>query len=137
MSIKVSVVSMALAVGALTASMAFAQSGSSGSSRADVKAQTRAAQKAGELPAAGEGLRRVDPQARSSKTRQERKGEALAAGKAGEFKRAGIEPEWKEARELARTPSTTTRADRKSNTRAAAQAGQLTPAGEASEARRR
>jgi Domain of unknown function (DUF4148) len=99
-------------------------------SRAEVKAETRSAQKAGQLTAAGEGSPMPSPQIRSDRTRAERKAETLQARKAGELRKAGQEPEWKGARVAARTPSTTTRAERKASTLAAARSGQLTPAGE-------
>lgn len=99
-------------------------------SRAEVKAETRAAQKAGQLTPAGEGLREAIPQAPSSRTRAERKAETLRARQLGELRKAGLEPEWKAARAAALIPSVTTRAERKASTAAAARAGQLTPAGE-------
>ena len=131
MFVKLSLLSIVTAVAPLVLSPAHAEPPSGPNWRAEVKAETRAAQRAGELTPAGEGVRREPPTAPSTKTRSERKAEALQARKAGEFRKAGLEPEWKEQRAAARVPSTTSRAGRKQSTLAAARAGQLTPAGEA------
>lgn len=127
MSAKVSILGVATAAAVFFTQAAGAQTASS---RAEVKAETRNAQKAGQLTPAGEGSPKAAPQEPSSRTRGERKGETLQARKAGELRKAGEEPEWKAGRVAARTPSTTTRAERKANTLAAARSGQLTPAGE-------
>jgi hypothetical protein len=127
---RISVMAILATVAGLGSLPACAVAASDSPSRAEVKAQTRAAQRAGQLTPAGEGFRRVAPQPASTKTRAARKAEALQARRAGEFQKAGLEPEWKAARAAARVPSTTTRAQRKAATLAAARAGQLTPAGE-------
>jgi hypothetical protein len=136
MSFRASFLVAAVAVAALSPlPNAWAQGATGGQSRADVKAETRAAQKAGALVPAGETSPRQAPQTLSSKTRHERKAETIAAGNAGELRRTGQEPEWKTAREAARVPSTRSRPDRKATTVAAARAGRLTPPGEGSPAK--
>ena len=122
------------AVAALSAGFAFVGASSAQSSaspsRAEVKAETRALEKEGKLVPAGEGSLQPAPLPPSHKTRGERKAETLEARKAGTLRRTGLEPEWKEARALAKQPSTTTRAQRKATTLEAARAHELTPAGE-------
>ena len=69
----------------------FAQASSP--SRADVKAETKAAQKAGELAPAGEGgtkkREKAEKSSKSSLTREERKAQAKADQKAGQMRPAG------------------------------------------------
>lgn len=130
MSIKASVISIVAAVTGFASLGAWGQGTQAPPSRAEIKAETRTALKAGQLTPAGEGSPAAAPQSPSTKTRAQRKAETLQARKAGELRRAGLEPEWKAARAAARVPSTTTRAERKATTLAAARAGQLTPAGE-------
>lgn len=115
---------IAVAAGFVCASV-WAQSSAS-PSRAEVNAETRAAEKAHQLTPAGEGSPAPAPEARSTKTRGERKAETLEARKTGQLHRTGLEPEYKEARALAKMPSTTTRAERKATTKAAEKSGQLT-----------
>ena len=98
--------------------------------RAEVKAETRAAEKAGQLTPAGQGS---GPMVKASdagpaKTRAERKAETLAARKAGTLAPAGPTQKADDA-ERARK-STKTRAERKAETLEAAKKGELTPAGE-------
>jgi hypothetical protein len=110
------------------AQTSLAQSDSTPTSRADVKAQTRAANKAGELYRGGEAPlpeKRFEP----SKTRVERKAETITARKRGELVPPG------EATYKAQLPmpvrSDKTRADRKAETLKAAKEGTLSPSGEA------
>ena len=92
--------------------------------RAEVKAQTRAAQKAHQLVPPGEGSLPERP-FKPQKTRGDRKAETKIARQNGQLLPAGeIEP---------KAPpfhSEKTRAQRKAETRQAAKAGQLIPAGE-------
>jgi hypothetical protein len=113
------------------AGLAFGQASSP--SRADVKAETRAAEKAGKLTPAGQGTAPKDNGAvgTSTKTREERKAETRAAAKNKELTPAGPQHPAQKADAAARNqPSTTTREERKAETKAAAKAGELTPAGE-------
>ena len=118
-------------VAAAFSQLAFAQSESS-PSRAEVKAQTRAAQKAHELTPAGEGPIAEKPsRTRSTKTRAERKGETLQARNDGNLPRTGPAADLKVERAAYAVPSKKTRAERKTETLSAAKAGKLIPAGEA------
>jgi hypothetical protein len=130
-------IAIALLAATVAGPAAWAQtSAASSPSRADVKAETRALEKAGKLEPAGPGGTRAERMAappKSTKTRAERKAETVAARKAGTLRPAGSGPT---KAELTAPPptSTKTRAERKAETRAAARARQLTPAGEAPEA---
>jgi hypothetical protein len=108
-----------------------AQSDTSSASRADVKAQTRAANKSNDLWRGGEAPLPSKP-FMSEKSRTDRKSETIGARRAGELKPAG-EADYKA--HVAR-PSRTdkTRADRKAETLAAAKAGTLAPSGEGGDA---
>ena len=111
---------------------AFSQASAPPVSRSAVKAETRAAEKAGTLTPAGEGSP-VDPSlnARSTKTRAERKAETQLARKKGELIPAGDAAETKEQMaEDSSRHSTKTRAQRKAEVREDAKAGRLIPAGE-------
>jgi hypothetical protein len=115
--------------------MAWAQSeATSPPSRADVKAETRAANKARQLQPAGEGPS-SDAAAKSAptKTKAERKAETLQARKEGKLSPAGIAGQLKVEKAIATAPSTRTKAERKAETRDAAKAHQLAPAGEVAE----
>jgi hypothetical protein len=115
---------------------AFSQDSAPPASRASIKAETRAAEKAGKLTPAGEGGP-VDssPKARSTKTRADRKAETRLARKDGELAPAGETQELKEERaEVSGGHSTKTRAQRKAEERADAKAGKLIPAGEGPQA---
>ena len=130
-------IAIALLAATVAGPAAWAQtSAASSPSRADVKAETRALEKAGKLEPAGPGGTREERMAappKSTKTRAERKAETVAARKAGTLRPAGSGPT--KAEQTAPPPtSTKTRAERKAETRAAARAKQLTPAGEAPEA---
>jgi hypothetical protein len=101
-------------------------------SRADVKAETKAAEKAGKLTPAGEA---AAPTVNSTgigptKTRAQRKAETLAARKAGTLQPAGSTQKADVA--IQKAPPTTTRAERKAATAAARKNGELVPAGEGS-----
>ena len=131
---------IAIALLAATAAgpAAWAQtSAASSPSRADVKAETRALEKAGKLEPAGPGgtrAERMAPPPKSTKTRSERKAETVAARKAGTLRPAGSGPTKAERTAPPTSTSTKTRAERKAETREAARAKQLTPAGEGPEA---
>jgi hypothetical protein len=68
---------------------AFAQGADAPKSRADVKAETRAAEKAGKLVPAGEGPIAPTPSRQSNTTRAQRKADTLHARKAGELESTG------------------------------------------------
>ena len=130
-------IAIALLAATVAGPAAWAQtSAASSPSRADVKAETRALEKAGKLEPAGAGGTRAERMAappRSTKSRAERKAETVAARKAGTLRPAGSGPT--KAEQTAPPPSSTrSRAERKAETRAAARARQLTPAGEGPEA---
>jgi len=117
---------------AVFSSGTFAQDSAAPASRAAIKAETRAAEKAGTLTPAGEGSP-VDPSlsSRSTKTRAERKAETRQARKSGELMPAGEVEDTKEERaELSPKHSSKTRSQRKAEVRADAKAGKLIPAGE-------
>lgn len=110
---------------------AFAQDSAAPASRAAIKAETKAAEKAGTLTPAGEGSP-VDRSlsSRSNKTRAERKAETRQARKSGELMPAGETEDLKEEKAELSAHSTKTRAQRKAQVRADAKAGKLIPAGE-------
>jgi hypothetical protein len=118
---------------AAAVSSAFAQTNAASqpAARADVKAETRSANKSGQLPA-GEatGADKQKPMA-SSKTRAERKAETLEASKKGELGSQG-QALYKSnmSQRSATANSTKTRAERKAETKAAAKEGKLPAAGE-------
>jgi hypothetical protein len=127
MTMKNALTVVAAVAAAMFAQATFAQA-SAPLSRADVKAETKAAAKAGQLTPAGEGSTPMDkPTTKSTKTRAERKAETKAAVKAGAIPKAGeISPP--------ATPSTgptASRADVKADTKAAVKAGTIPKAGEA------
>ena len=133
---KLLVLTGALTLVAAYAQVAFAQSAEPNSSRAAVKAETRAAGKAHQLAPAGDAADFQKPaKSSSSKTRAERKAETIQARKDGTLRPAGLAGEVMAERAAAKLPqSSKTRADRKAETLAAAKAQQLTPAGEGSTA---
>jgi hypothetical protein len=113
--------------------VAMAQASAPPVSRAAVKAETRAAEKSGQLTPAGEDSPGAKvPDTKSTKTRAERKAETLLARKAGTLKPAGPGGTLAD-----RTPSTAksakTRTERKAETLQAAKEGKLVPAGEGPE----
>ena len=102
-------------------------------SRADVKAETRAAEKAGKLTPAGQGGAPVAaPVSGPTKTRAQRKAETAEARKAGTLAPAG--PTQKADNADRAKPATRTRAQRKAETLEAARKGELVPAGQGSPA---
>jgi hypothetical protein len=114
-----------------------AQTESKPASRAEVKEQTRAANKAGQIPS-GEATP-GDKQApiRSTKTRAQRKAETMEARRKGELVNPG-EANYKGnmSQQKATAQSTKTRAERKAETLEAAKQGKLAPVGEAGEAKK-
>jgi len=116
---------------AVFSSGAFSQDSAPPASRAAIKAETRAAEKAGKLTPAGEGSP-VDPSlnSRSNKTRADRKAETRQARKSGELMPAGEAEDLKAEKAELSAHSTKTRAQRKAEVRADAKAGKLIPAGE-------
>ena len=111
---------------------AFSQDSAPPASRAAIKAETRAAEKAGKLTPAGEG-RPVDPAlySHTNKTRADRKAETRQARKSGELVPAGEGEESKaQMAEDSSKHFTKTRAQRKAEVRQDAKAGKLIPAGE-------
>ena len=121
------------AVAAIAASLAapsvFAQA-SAPVSRAAVKAETRAAEKAGQLTPAGQGSAPTvkTPDTGPKMTRAERKAETLRARKEGTLQPAGSTQKGDVA--IQKLPSTKTRAERKAETAEARKKGELVPAGE-------
>jgi hypothetical protein len=125
LSLRIAAVATVALVGS-----AFAQGADAPKSRADVKAETRAAEKAGKLVPAGEGPIAPTPSRQSNTTRAQRKADTLHARKAGELESTGEASDAKAERAEQARPSTTSRQQRKADTRAARQAGTLIPAGE-------
>jgi hypothetical protein len=112
--------------GAMLAQATFAQDAAP-ASRADVKAETKAAEKAGKFTPAGEGAAMSDTSTpKSTKTKADRKAEVAAARKSGELAPAGPAPDYPKTT----TPSGKTRAERKAETRAAIKNHETLPAGE-------
>jgi hypothetical protein len=105
--------------------------------RAEVKAETKALEKAGKLTPAGEGPdigpEKVTP---STKTRAQRKAETRLAEKNHELAPAGPAALYKADAALRAQPTTRSRAERKAETRLEEKEGKLTPAGEGSDAPR-
>jgi hypothetical protein len=120
---------VAAAAVALFAQGAFAQASSP--SRADVKAETKAAEKSKQLTPAGEGPGAMTSgnSAGSNTTKEARKAETKAAAKNKQLTSAGEGPG--NMGNGASTGSTTTKEARKAETKAAAKKHELTPAGEA------
>ncbi len=121
----------ALILVGLASQSATGQDASAPKSRAEVKNETRAAEKAGQIPAVSEA---ADPMASgpSTKTRGQRKAETRAAAQNKQLAPAGESAAPLEAKTT--STSTMSRAERKAQTRAAAKAKQLEPAGEGSDA---
>ena len=117
---------------ALSSQVCSAQAASEPVSRAEVKAETRAAEKAGKLTPAGEGIQPIPQKLpKSDYTRAERKASTVQARKSGDLVRAGdTEQEAAVDKQDSKTKSTKTRAERKAETLAARKSGQLIPAGE-------
>jgi hypothetical protein len=120
---SITATALAAALATLLLQTAYAADPATPASRADVKAETRAANKAGELAPAGSLSPEKEPkQAKSTKTRAERKAETRAARKAGELKPAGtLSPE----QEPKQSKSTQARAPIKAEAKAATKAGTI------------
>ncbi len=122
-----------IAVAAAFVSTAYAQGDAQPVSRADVKAQTRAANKAGLMIAGEEDPSIKQPAPVSTRSRAECKAETLAANRNGGLGSPGQKSYWtynvmpREA--LAK--STKTRADGKAETMQAVRNHQMVPAGDA------
>lgn len=132
MSSKHALVAVALLSAALLGQRAIAQEPTSSPlSREAVKADTRGAQRAGQLTPAGEGIvSNKEPNTKSTKTREQRKAETLKAGKEGAIVPAGEAGLRAADRRAHSQPTTRTRAERKAETLQAAKRGELLPAGE-------
>ena len=135
MSIRSIPLAIALVV---LSSPAWAQTTTAPRSRADVKAETAAAERAGSLTPAGEG-RPTDGRStsKSTKTRAERKAETQQARKNKELTPPGDVAEQKADVALRSQKSTKTRTERKAETRHDIATGQLVPAGEGPQAPRK
>lgn len=130
-SIKVFLSMSVAALAFASAQTAMAQSDDATTSRADVKAQTRAANKSNDLWRGGEAPLPAKP-FMSDKLRTERKGETIAARRAGELKAPGEADYKANVARPARTDKT--RSERKAETLAAAKSGKLAPSGEGGDA---
>ena len=120
-----------LTVVAAAAFAVFAQASSP--SRADVKAETKAAEKSGKLTPAGEGPGAMTSGTAgpSDKTREQRKAQTKADAKAHNLTAAGEGPgAATSGGTRGDKTSSTTREERKAQTKADAKAGKLQPAGE-------
>ncbi len=115
------------AAAAATASTALAQDDGRPLTRDEVKQQTRAAMQAGQMVPAGEMS--APMHMASTKSREERKAETLAANRNGAFATRYEGYSATPAEALAR--STKTRAERKAETMDAIRNHQIIPAGEA------
>ena len=122
------------AAAAATAPAALAQTDGTPLSRAEVKQETRAANMAGQLLPAGE-VSAADAPApmASTKTREQRKADTLAANRNGGLGSPGVAlyKAYNVAPRESVAHSTKTRADRKAETMQAVKLHQLLPAGEA------
>lgn len=118
--------SVIAAVSALLAQGAFAQTDAP-KARADVKAETAAAKKKGELTPAGEGKPQEKMAKTSEKVRTDVKAETAAANKKGELAKAGEGP----PQEKLPKKTEKARADVKADTVTAKKKGDVVPAGEA------
>lgn len=112
---------------------AYAQADEAPLSRAEVNDATRAAQRAGQIMRAGEGLPTDgQPVWTSSMTRAERKAETMQARRNGAFQPGGLGLyKTHMSQQSAMAHSTKTRAERKAETLQAARQHQLMRAGEA------
>jgi hypothetical protein len=123
---KLTIAALALAFAPFASSQ-----GSEPLTRAQVKAETRALEKAGKLTPAGEGVPSApEKDFKSTKTRAERKDETRLAAKNHELQPTGAAGSWKADNALRAQPTTRSRPERKAETRVAAKEGKLTPAGE-------
>jgi hypothetical protein len=134
---KLTLAAIALAIGSVAFTpVAFAQ-GEQPLTRAEVKSETRALEKAGQLTPAGEGSP-VGPEKnfKSTKTRADRKAETKLAAKNHELTPAGSAGQFKADAALRAQPTQRSRPERKAETRLAQKNRQLTPAGEGQDAPR-
>lgn len=129
-------ISAVVMAASLLSQTAMAQSNSGPGSRAEVKAETRAAEKSGKLVPAGQGPQFKVP-TKSTKTRAQRKTETLAARRAGTLEPAGDADIVVADRKTEAQRSTVNRAARKGETREEEKAGLLTRAGEGPDAPRK
>ena len=120
------VASVFAAVTALIAQSAMAQAPVEGKARADVKAETAAAKKKGELVPPGEGTGQPAAGTKSTKPRADVKAETAAAKKKGEL----VAPGENAAQQAAGAKSTKTRAEVKAETASAKKKGELVAPGE-------
>jgi hypothetical protein len=111
--------------------VSLAQTDSKPASRAEVKEQTRAANKAGQLTSGEATPGEKQAPINSTKTRAERKAETMEARRKGELRPSG-EATYKSSmsQQGATAKSTKTRAERKAETLEAAKQGKLPPGGE-------
>jgi hypothetical protein len=129
MSSKPVLTAAALLTASLLNHTVMAQTSSAPLTRAEVKSDTRAAERAGDLTPAGQGPQfKVSP--KSTRTRAQEKAETLAARKAGTLEPAGDAETEIVDRQIAAQRPTVNRAAVKAETRAQEKAGQLIPAGE-------
>jgi len=132
---------LGIAVAALAASgLSCADNAPTPLTRAEVKAETRALQRAHQLtPAGHDGIADPYPQRwhGPAKTPEERRDEILGARRNGELGPAGDASDLKADRTTLAAKTTTVRAERKAETHAALMARQLTPAGEGPDAPRK
>ncbi len=118
----------AVLVGAASLVGQVAQAQASSPTRADVKAETRAAEKAGQIP--GPGVRGPTGHAPTGTpvNRADRKKATRDAEKAGQLTPPGASNRADNA--IRAKPTTRSRAERKAETRAANKKGELVPAGQ-------
>jgi hypothetical protein len=129
---------LAFAAAALMSQGALGQAASSPMTRADVKAETRAAAKGGKLAPTDEGVvpgPATEP--KSNKSRAERKAETKAARAKGELEPTGEAGDLKSDPSNIPSTSTKTRAQRRAEVRAAEKAHAIPPAGEGPDAPKR
>lgn len=120
-----------IAVAAALWPAAYAQTDSKPTSRAEVKEQTRAANKSGQMTPAGEATEKQKPPV-STKTKEQRKAETREANRGGGLGSPG-QALYKSnmSQQTAGANSTKTKADRKAETQQAKKEGKMMPAGEA------
>lgn len=129
MTMKNTLTVVAAVAAAMFTQASFAQA-SAPASRAEVKSETRAAEKAGKLTPAGEGSAPVEKSnAKSTKTRAERKAETQEARKDKKLTPAG-QATTPAAVAAPATGPAAARSDVKAETKAAVKAGTTIPAGE-------
>ncbi|HEU5294777.1 MAG TPA: hypothetical protein VFU71_08300 [Burkholderiaceae bacterium] len=125
-----------LALAAAWGSVAYAQTESKSPSRAEVKEQTKAANKAGQIATGEEdSMKSQMPATKSTKSREERKAETKAANKGGGLGSTGqtTYKTYNESQRKELAKSTKTRAEGKAETKQAIKDKQMMPAGEGSE----